>query len=253
MEAIVSCLIQTAMKVIILAAGAAKRLRPLTNNLPKCLLEVGGKAIIDYQMENLRRAGLTDVVVVIGFCGEKIQKHLTDHHPDFQFTFIENENYEKTYPAYGLWLAREYLNGEVMYLNADVICDPEIIQRVVDDSHESVTAAQKTGWDEEEVNLIVDDNMKILEMGKHISRELSYGEFIGVTKIGPAFNAQLKIVLQDFVDCDEFQKFAADALNLAIQRGEHMYAHDVTDKAAIEIDTAEDLKNAEGKIARITW
>lgn len=241
------------MKVIILAAGAAKRLRPLTNELPKCLLKVGGRAIIDYQMENLRRAGLTDIIVVIGFYGEKIQRHLTENHPDLRFTFIENKNYESTYPAYGLWLAREHLDDEVLYLNADVICDPVIIQRIVDDSRQSVTAAQRTSWDEEEVNVIVDKDMKILEMGKHISRELSYGEFIGVTKIGASFNTQLKNVLNDFIECNEFQKFAADALNLAIQRGEIMYALDVTDKAAIEIDTPEDLEHAEEKLARITW
>ncbi len=241
------------MKVIILAAGAAKRLRPLTNELPKCLLEVGGKAIIDYQMENLRKANLTEIIVVIGFYGEKIQRHLMEHHPDLHFTFIENENYENTYPAYGLWLARTYLSGEILYLNADVICDPTIIQMITDSPHKSVTAAQKTNWDEEEVNVIVDNDMRVLEMGKHISRELSYGEFIGVTKIGHSFNEQLKGVLNDFVACNELQKFAADALNLTIQRGETMYALDVSDKAAIEIDTPEDLTRAHEKIEHIIW
>lgn len=253
MVAIVSCLILTAMKIIILAAGAGRRLRPLTDNLPKCLVKVGGKAIIDYQMENLRQVGLNEIIVVIGFCGEQIINHLTKGYPDFNFTFIENPDYASTHPAHSLWMVRDHLASNVMYLNADVICDPKIIKRIVDDPRPTVTAVQQTPWDEEEVNVVVDQEMRVLEMGKHISKELSYGEFIGVTKIAAAFNKTLTQVLQDFFDHNEFRKFAADALNLSIQRGETMYALDVSDVAAIEIDTPEDLEDAHHKLALITW
>ena len=240
------------MKAIILAAGEARRIRPLTVDTPKCLLQVGDKAIIDYQIDNLKSAGITQVIVVTGFMAEKLEQHLTTNHPDIAWTFIRSTEYQKTYPAHGLWLAKEFLKDTVLYLNADVICHPEIISGVVTSEHDSITAIQRSAWDEEEVNVILkDDSSQIAEMGKYIAKTLNDGEFIGVTKIGKAFGPELIKVLDMFVEYEEFKKFAADAINLTIQRGHAMHALDVTHLPAIEIDTPEDLSEATKKLALI--
>lgn len=240
------------MKAIILAAGEAKRLRPLTENIPKCLLEVGDKAIIDYQIDNLKAAGVREVVVVTGFMAEELERHLYNNHPDMIWVFIRSTEYQKTYPAHGLWLAKEFLKETVLYLNADVICHPEIVNAIVKSEHESITAIQRSAWDEEEVNVILkEDSSQIAEMGKNVAKTLNDGEFIGVTKIGIEFGAELTDVLDQFIEREEFKKFAADALNLTIQRGHAMYAFDVTHLPAIEIDTPEDLSEANKKIVQI--
>lgn len=240
------------MKALILAAGEAKRLRPISLEMPKCMLPIDGKAIISYQIENLVAAGITEAVVVTGYMAEKLENFLTETHPDFSFIFIRSEDYAKTYPAHGLWLAKEYLNDDCLYLNADVICHPHIISGVVNDEHDAVTAMQRNPWDEEEVNVILgDDSQTILELGKHISKNLSAGEFMGVTKLSAEFNKKLIVVLDEFIDKEEFKKFAADALNLTIQRGTPMHALDVSHLPAIEIDTKEDLESAHVKLEEI--
>ncbi|MEK7462335.1 MAG: phosphocholine cytidylyltransferase family protein [Patescibacteria group bacterium] len=240
------------MKAIILAAGEARRLRPLTLEIPKCLLLVGEKTIIDYQIENLKLANIREVVVVTGFMADKLEQHLATNHPDIDWTFIRSTEYQKTYPAHGLWLAKAWLEETVLYLNADVICHPEIINGVVASEHDSITAIQRSAWDEEEVNVILkDDSSQIAEMGKYIAKTLNDGEFIGVTKIGKVFGPELIKVLDMYVEYEEFKKFAADAINLTIQRGHTMHALDVTNLPAIEIDTAEDLSEASKKLALI--
>lgn len=240
------------MKAIILAGGQAKRLRPLTDNTPKCLLKVGGKSIIDYQIENLIDAGVEDIIFVLGFQADKITTHLSENFPDIKFTFIINNVYASTYPSYGLWMAKEYFEDGFLYLNADVICDRSIIKGIINCEHESVTAIQDTPWDEEEVNVIIDNKTsKVNEMGKHISKSLCNGEFIGVTKISDEFSKELKKVLDDFVSREEYKKFAADAINLTIQRGSTMFAYNIGSLQAIEIDTIEDLENAETKVKKI--
>lgn len=240
------------MRAIILAAGEAKRLRPLTESLPKCLIVIGGKAIIDYQVENLIKAGVTEIVVVTGFMAEKLETHLSSTHPTVTWTFIRSVDYAKTYPAHGLWLAKEYLKDTVLYLNADVVCHPEIVRLIVENEHDSITAIKRSAWDEEEVNVILkEDSSQIAEMGKHVAKTLNDGEFIGVTKIGETFAIELIHVLDQFIEREEFKKFAADALNLTIQRGQPMYACDVSHLPAIEIDTPEDLVNAEANVAAI--
>jgi len=232
------------MKAIILAAGRAKRLRPITNNLPKCLLKFNGSAIIDYQVSALRKNKIKEIIVVVGFQKQKIIQHLKKNYPDVSFKFVENKKYKETNPAYSLWLARKYLTNSTIYLNADVLCNPEIIKKIIKDKKPSVTAIQRVPWDEEEVNVIINKDSQIIEMGKHIAKNLSYGEFIGVTKMGKKFIKNLIKVLDSFIGKKEYKKFAADAINLTIQRGEKMYALDVTNLQAIEIDTIEDLKRA---------
>lgn len=240
------------MKAIILAAGEAKRLRPITNETPKCLLEVGGKTILDYQLANLIAAQITEIVFVLGFKAELIIQHLQKYSSDFKFTFLINPDYSNTNPAYSLWLAKDFLSEGVLYLNADVICHPEIIRKIVSSSHDSVTALQQTLWEEEEVNIILDQtNSRVIELGKHIQKEQSFGEFIGVTKISPSFTQKLVPVLEEFVVQAKLKKFAADAINETIQQGESLYALDVSDLPAIEIDTPEDYARAEEKVARI--
>lgn len=231
------------MNAIILAAGQSKRLRPITNEKPKCLLEFGEKTIIDYQIENLKRVGVKDVVVVTGYYAGKLESYLNKNHSDMNFIFVKNERYEETYPAHGLWLVKEHIKDGTIYLNSDVIFDPRIIKEVVESDHPTATAIQNIPWDEEEVNVITVDG-RVLEMGKNISIELTNGEFIGVTKFSKAFNKKLIPALDKFIEKNELKKFAADAINSAIQQGGEMHAVDVSKYPAIEVDTPEDYEQA---------
>lgn len=232
------------MKAIILAGGPSSRLRPITNNLPKCLLKFGKKAIVDYQVETLKNNEITDIVVVIGFQAKKLSSYLVKHHPDANFIFIENKRFTETYPAYGLWLAKDYLDEAVVFLVSDLLCDPEIIERVIKCRKPTATAVQQNPWDEEEANVILGKDKVVLEIGKQIGQELSDGEFLGATKLGKTFNKKFKKSLNDFVKNQELKKFVTDAMNLTIQRGAKMHAVDVSDLKAIEIDTIEDYKKA---------
>ena len=232
------------MKAIILAAGQSRRLKPLTNDIPKCLLQINNQSIIDYQIKGLIKNNITEIIIVIGFKAQKLTNYSQRNYSNINFTFIKNNNFQNTNAAYSLYLTKKYLNDDIIYLNSDSLFDKKILEKIVN-SKTSVTAIQRVAWDEEEVNVIVDNNLEILEIGKHISKELNYGEFIGVTKMSKSFNQELIKVLGSFVKNKEPKKFAADAINLTIQRGQKMYAIDVTEFKAIEIDTLEDYKKAQ--------
>jgi len=114
-------------KAIILAAGNGSRLRPLTDGRPKCLLEVGGRPIIDHQMEALRRCGVTDVVIVVGYCADRIRQHLGP-----TARYIENPRFDSTNSLYSLWLARDELRSGAIVLNSDVLALPLLFARLRD-------------------------------------------------------------------------------------------------------------------------
>jgi len=233
------------MRVIILAAGESKRLRPLTENFHKSLLPVAGRTILDRQLDILRPHKPELIVIVVGFEKERVKEHVLSEHADLPFVFVENPDFKTTSAAYSLWLAREHLKGPCLYMNGDLVCDPEIVQQVVESEYDTVTAIHKNLWDEEQVNVIHDENGQILEIGKHIGREKSHGEFLGITKFGAEFSEKLREVLEQFVTEGKQKGYAVDAINETIQKGAVKFALDVTHLRAIEIDTAEDLKRAE--------
>jgi len=90
------------MKAIILAAGASKRMMFLTANLPKCLLKIGDKSIIEHQIASLHHYGLDEIVVVTGFCEDKIKETCGD-----SVRYISNPIFGKTNSIYSLWLAKK--------------------------------------------------------------------------------------------------------------------------------------------------
>lgn len=233
------------IKALILAAGESKRLRPLTDDIPKCLLEIDGVAIIDHQLNALADHGILEVVFVIGYQGDKLKKHIKSKKHPHNFHFIENKDFSNTGPAYSLWLAREHLNENIIYLNSDSLFDPEIISEVLNSKHDNVTAIRKNPWDAEQVNVIINRIGRVLEIGKHITARKNHGEFIGVTKLSKKFAQSLVESLEHFISKGELKKFAVDAINHALQEfGEKKHIVDVTHLKVIEIDTPEDYRNA---------
>lgn len=91
-------------KCIILAAGTSTRLRPLTDEIPKCLLEVGGRPLLERTIENVLTAGIKEIHVVIGYRAEMVRQFIEQRFPGQQIHFIINPNYATTENAYSLLL-----------------------------------------------------------------------------------------------------------------------------------------------------
>ena len=81
------------MKAFILAAGVSRRLYPETYNIPKCLLDVGGKPIINYQLEAIQNTGIDSVTMIIGYHREMLIDHVKKFFPSINFNFIINHHY----------------------------------------------------------------------------------------------------------------------------------------------------------------
>ncbi|MBP9771676.1 MAG: phosphocholine cytidylyltransferase family protein [Candidatus Pacebacteria bacterium] len=232
------------MKAIILAGGQATRLRPITHDLPKCLLTVGKKTILDFQLDTLIQNGVTDIIIVTGFKADAIKEHVAKRTGAEKVTFIHNDRYETTRAAYGLWVAREQFTEPVIYLNSDLLCDPLIFKKLIKCPQPSATAIHRNSWDEEEVNVVVDEKQNVVEIGKLIPEEKSWGEFIGATKFSKEFLDSLIKAIDASLGDGKADIFAADGINSAINDfGQTMYALDVTEHIAIEIDTIQDFED----------
>ena len=170
------------MKGVILAAGMAKRLRPLTDTKPKCLLEVGGKTLLQRTVEAMAMADITEFVVVTGYRADQIRDFLTVHFPQFTFHFLHNADYEHNNNIYSLWMAMSEVRGQdFLLMDSDILCDPKAVVEVAQQSV-SALAMNRHELGEEEMKIVVDADHRITEISKTCRPEDAIGESVGIEK-----------------------------------------------------------------------
>ncbi|MBU1077231.1 MAG: phosphocholine cytidylyltransferase family protein [Spirochaetes bacterium] len=231
---------------IILAAGIAARLKPLTDNTPKCLLKVNDREILFYALDNLKKNNIRKVIIVTGFLKEKIEEFVEREFPRMDVTFIYNKDYANTNNAFSLLLTNEYVKEDFILMDSDIIFSPRIIPLLLNNNNGVQLAIKKHDLSEEEIKVIMNEDNRISSIGKWVEIERAYGESIGIEYFPENSGRLLFEKLQKRVvnekRINEFYEFSFQEM---IEDGADYYGVDINDLDAIEIDYSEDLKNAE--------
>ena len=231
---------------VILAAGMAKRLRPLTDTKPKCLLEVGGKTLLQRTVDAMATAGINEFVVVTGYRGNMITDFLTIHYPQFTIRFLDNVDYANNNNIYSLWMAGQIVRGQAFLLmDSDILCDPAAVVRIASEP-EAALAVNRHELGEEEMKVVVDNQMHITEISKTCRPEDAMGESVGIEKMTATYSEALfreldQMILQEGL-IDIFYERAFERL---IPQGHTFRVIDTTDYFSYELDTPEDLLRAQ--------
>ena len=170
---------------VILAAGMAKRLRPLTDTKPKCLLKVGEHTLLERTVDAMRQAGIQEFLVVTGYRGEMIRSFLEGYArtSKVSFTFLDNTDYEHNNNIYSLWMACQKVRGnEFLLMDSDILCDPAAVVRIAQEQT-SALAVNRHELGEEEMKVVVDADNRITEISKTCRPEDAMGESVGIEKI----------------------------------------------------------------------
>lgn len=236
---------------VILAAGMAKRLRPLTDEKPKCLLEVGGKTLLQRTVDAMISAGVKEFVVVTGYRAEMIREFLTVHYPLSTIHFIDNPDYEHNNNIFSLWLAMQKLHGqEVLLMDSDILCDPEAVRRVARKTNPAL-AMQQHELGEEEMKIVVDEAGRITEISKTCSPADAIGESVGIEKMTPAYTEAIYQELRKMIlDEGLIDIFYERAFERLIPQGHTFEVVDTTDLFSYELDTPEDLEKASAALPK---
>lgn len=120
------------MKAIILAAGIGSRLMPETQRIPKALLEVNTKTILDIELENLTSNGITDIIIVSGHKHEILENYVGKKYPHLNITFVKNEEFETTNYIYSIWLTRKFVDDDIVILHGDMVFEGELLKKLLD-------------------------------------------------------------------------------------------------------------------------
>lgn len=230
------------MKAVILAAGLGSRLRPITNDVPKCMVPVNGIRIIDKQIDNLLRNGVKDIFVVDGYKAEILSSHLKEVYP--QVHIISNPRYADTNNMYSLYLASQYVSGqEFILMNSDVYYDSNIIEGLLDGENQSKIACDRSGYLEESMKITLDGE-KINHISKKITEDEYYAVSIDVYRISQNDSITLFREIEDTIvarrDENSWTEVALDKIF-----NDTNFIPYVIKGRWFEIDNYDDLYNAE--------
>ena len=230
---------------VILAAGMAKRLRPLTDERPKCLLTVGQRTLLQRTVDGILTAGITELVVVTGYRSQMIRDFLTEHYPTLTIHFIDNPDYAHNNNIFSLWLTRPYTEGrDFLLLDSDILFDPKIIPAVLN-TEGSALALNRHELGEEEIKVIVDSDNRVVEISKVCSIQQAIGESVGIEKMTEEYSTALFRELEQMIEGEGLiDIFYERAFERLIPQGHTFQIVDTTNFFSIELDTVEDFENA---------
>lgn len=241
----------TVEKAIILSAGQGRRLSPLTDDRPKCLIDLAGRSVLHWQLLHLAQAGIKEVVVVTGFGAEQVDAEIARVAPaGLTVRTLFNPFYGLTDNLATVWLARGEMTGPFLLLNGDTLFEPAIARRLLaaPDAEITVTVDRKATYDSDDMKVFTDGS-RLLAIGKTITHYDA--ESIGFLKFSVAGAARFVGMVEAALRTPEgLKRWYLSAINELAQSGEDVQVASIEGLEWAEMDFPEDvvrnLKLAEG-------
>lgn len=229
------------MQVVILAAGLGSRLGEATNGRPKCLLEVGGRPLIRHHQAILADLGIKNILTIVGHRADQVVAEVRD-----SVTTRLNDHYLTTNSLYSLWLARTWIKGSVMVINADVLADPQIYRRLLETDGNALAFDSGTGTQSEEMKVQFNAD-RLQSINKTMNSDHSHGENLGILKFDPHGAKLLMDAAGQIVAEGRLNEWAPAAVD-AIAQEIPIRGIDIAGLPWTEIDFPEDLEHARNHV-----
>lgn len=235
------------MKAVILAAGVGKRLWPITQHRPKCLIEIGGKSLLVRHLEILSSLGVAQATLVVGYKQEMIRAAVGAEFGGVALTYLVNEQFQRGSIG-SLWIARHALEGDTIVMDADVLYHREIMRRLVQSKASNALLMDESVKQETEECMVVVRGGRVVALTKRMpsSYDLA-GEGVGFLKVRGADAPTLVASLQRCVDRGLLDMEYEDALLDFFGEAQVGFER-IGGLPWIEIDFPEDVARAEREI-----
>ena len=243
-------------KSLIIAAGLGSRLKDKTKNIPKCMLDFGGKTLLQRQLSSYKKCGIDDISLVRGYKKNKI------NYKDIKYFY--NDDYENNNILNSIFYAEEEINGNIIISYSDILFEPFVVKRVLDSDHD-ISVVVDIDWRNyyidrkehpltEAENVIFNSNNEVVKIGKIASeKEEVHGEFIGMIKLN---NRGCEIFKKNFHRVKNFfwnkpfqrskvfqQAYLTDMIQELVDIGVKVHCV-IIERGWKEIDTVEDYQKA---------
>jgi len=249
------------MKGLIIAGGMGQRLRPLTEDTPKGLLEIHGTTMIENVIKHFNDLGITDIGIIVGYKKETIQEKIKN------VTYFENKEYEHNNVLHSLMVAKDFMDDDLIVSYSDIWLERGPVEQIAAFT-DSLVISVDTAWEDYYVGrtdhpyaqadkVFFDGDDRPLLMGKHLNHKDSgpyrCGEFVGLFKIFREFTKIFRGVFEELDSklgpTDKFQyatswknAYLMDYFQELVDRG-HLLKCSLHEKQWAELDTVQDYNN----------
>lgn len=234
------------MIAIILCAGVGSRLASLTKNKPKCLVEIARKPLLSYQLDSLREAGISNIILITGYLSEQVEEFAGD-----SCKIIYNKDYKTTNSIYSLWLAKKFAGqDDILLINGDIIFDRNLVNQIINSGKKTSALVDKNQiLIDGEMNVKI-KNGKITEFSKKILAKEAHALSLQITKFSAKDSLMLFEKINEVVEKKELDKFPAYAYDVIIKKSS---LYPVYRKGGVwfEIDMPADLERAERELLKM--
>lgn len=241
------------MQAIILAAGMGRRLGRYTRDNTKCMVKVGGETLIDRLLTQLSRLSLSRVVIVVGYQGEALKRHIGSRYDAvLNIEYADNPIYERTNNIYSLWLVRDRLqNDDTLLIESDLIFEDGMFERALADVRPNLALVAKYEPWMDGTMVRIDNDYNIVNFvpksAFSYAEVNSYYKTVNIYKFSRAFSSQVYVPFLDayckVMGTNEYYEQVLRVITLLDNAD--LKALPVSDMRWYEIDDAQDLDIAE--------
>jgi choline kinase len=229
---------------VILVAGVGSRLRPITDTRPKALAPIGDETILSRAVRLLLDFGISRLILATGYREDAVRSALAGL--GREVVFCPNPRYDSTQNSVSLALCREAVAGRSFFkLDGDVVFDPELLGRIDAPRAELAVGVDPSRKLDAEAMKVVVEGRAIRRFGKGVPLAESFGESIGIERIGASACEKLFDALDERVAAGVTDLYYEDVYSQMIARGTlEAEVADVSGVRWTEVDTFEDLETA---------
>ena len=238
------------MKAIILSAGQGKRLLPLTAAMPKCLLEVQGKTIIEWQIDELHKCGIDQITVVTGYGADKVEDILQRRYGPQRIQTHYSPDYATTDNLVSCWKVRHEMTEDFVLLNGDTLFEAAVVKNLLKSPAGpiTVTVNHKDIYDSDDMKVSM-DGRRLTRVGKDIPAASIHGESIGMILFRDAGPMVFRNGLDKaLVDKASVRRWYLSVIN-EIAQAKTVSTCSIKGLAWCEVDYPADLKQADRVVA----
>ena len=226
------------MRALLLAAGKGTRISRYLSGNPKCTVDIGGEPLICYTLNLLKKKGITDVAMVLGYKADVIRETVKD----FEVSFYYNPFYDVTNSIASAWFAKEFLKAtdDLLIMNADVFLEEGILDEIMASRLSPVLFSDETRKEEADYKFYYENNI-LMKYGKELTGGDITGEYIGAAKLAASFIPEFVAQLETMIATQQHSVWWENVLYAMTDRRD-IYVQNIENKFWAEVDYIEDYE-----------
>jgi len=228
------------MEAIILNSGIGKRMGALTEQRPKCLLEIGcGQTILSRQIDILDKCGIGKFIITTGHCDDNIKDYVICNYPNIKVEYVYNDCYTSTNYIYSLLLTQYLVDGDVLLLHGDMVFEELTIARLIEDNNKNAVLVKKNAELPQKDFKGKLESDRVQEISIHLFEKHCHF-LLPVYKLSQELYSLWIKEIKDFFSRGELNVYAEDALNRILPQV-ILKPINVDNLFCAEVDNLEDL------------